>query len=455
MDDAFRANGCSSYEASHYILILFFLKRMSDISKHQNPPFSVPQEARWLNILLSKDTYSLLILKSLEIIEKNNPLLSGISDAYDQVGNLRIDDDFLNSMIMFVSPLTLLDEEFEEPDTVGSVIQEYIEKVNPYELSTPVPLAELVVSLTNIRDGMSVADPMAGTGNLLVEAFKCAPLSEDTPLSITLKGMDYHRSAVFFLKMNLFFNNIYNVDIDSHDSLRSPFITPDGRLEQFDRVFVHVPTGMKELSNFVQEPDPYNRFVYGTSPKSRMDFMLIQNAVAMTKPDGITAVIAGQGILFRGASEGEIRQRMVDDDIIEAIITLPSGVLSHSTISPVIMIFNKSKISDHKGKILFVDGSRLKYDRKGGLTNNIIKEILDVYTSYASISGFSNVAPVGAIKSNEYKLTVSLYIEDSLSTEAVNVREEIMELQNLQIQREKIMQSLFDQYRDLGYLNKN
>lgn len=262
-------------------------------------------------------------------------------------------------------------------------------------------------------------------------------------------------SVALIAKLNMFFNNIHEVEIKIGDSLNSPQLLNEGKLAQFDRVIAEIPLGTGGLADDVVKRDPYRRFVFGNPPKSKGEFLFIQHAIAMTKQDGITGVITAPGVLFRGGVESEIRQSLMENDIIEAIISLPVGMLYGSAIPSTIIVFNKNKNPEKKKKILFIDASKKETDKKKSLSEDDVKSIVETFTDFKAIPGFSHIVSLDEIASKEFNLNVSRYIDDSVKTDRVDVPQAIRELENLEQRRKTVVNSLFAHYRKLGYTNSN
>jgi type I restriction enzyme M protein len=455
---------------ANYVGELLYLKRLSDITDEGEPSDKtqviVPEEARWKNLLSATKNYGDLINKALQSIERSNPSIWNgeltLIDFNDRrLGDLNERDRILSDLIRTFSAISLKEEDLESPYVLGRAFQSFIEQMviksgfQSGEYLTPPILSELIVALIKPQNGMSIADPVLGSGSFLVEAARYVKAHGEESPTLSFSGQEINMSIALIAKLNMFFNNIPQVEIKTGDSINSPQLSKEGKLAQFDRVIAEIPFGTRDLADNILERDPYNRFMYGLPPKSKSEFIFIQHAIAMTKQGGMTGVITAPGVLFRGGAEAEIRQQMMEDDIIDTIIALPAGMFYSSALSAAIIVFNKSKSPERKKKILFIDASKKETDKKKGLSENDVKTIVETFTDFKAVSGFSHIVSLDEIASKEFNLNVSRYIEDSIQSNQIDVPQAIKELETLEQRRKTVVNSLFAHYRKLGYTNSN
>jgi type I restriction enzyme M protein len=453
---------------ANYIGKLLYLKRLSDMNDKgetgNKTQIIVPEEARWENLLNAKQNYGDLINNALKSIERRNPhIWNGELTLIDfndrRLGDLKERDRILSDLIRTFSAISLKDEDLESPDVLGLGFQSFIERIaknselQSGDYLTPAILRELLVSLIKPQNGMSIADPVLGSGGFLVESARYVKSHGGDPATLSFSGQEINVSIALMAKLNAFFNNISQAEIKTGDSINSPLILKEGKLAQFDRVIADIPFGTKDVADNILERDPYIRFKYGLPPKSKGEFVFIQHAIAMTNQGGITAVITAPGVLFRGGTEAEIRQRMIEDDIIDTVIALPAGIFFGSALSAAIIVFNRNRSPERKKKILFIDASKKEADKKKGLSNDTVKKIVETFTDFNVIPEFSQIVTLDEIESNEFNLNVSRYVEDSIPIPQIDVSGAIKELESLEERRRTVVNSLFAHYRKLGYTN--
>jgi len=129
----------------------------------------------------------------------------------------------------------------------------------------------------------------------------------------------------------------------------------------FDRVIANPPFSLKGWGKNTADNDQFGRFPYGTPPKNAGDLAFVQHMIASLNAEGVLGVVMPHGVLFRGSSEKKIRQGILEDDLLEAVIGLPSGLFYGTGIPACLLIVNKKKPVDRKGKVLFVN-SELEYE---------------------------------------------------------------------------------------------
>jgi type I restriction enzyme M protein len=152
--------------------------------------------------------------------------------------------------------------------------------------------------------------------------------------------------------MNVILHGL-QAEIRQGDTLADPKFLEGNGLRKFDFVLAN-PMWNQDGYRDLMENDRLGRFSYGIAPASSADWGWIQHMLASLKPNGRMGVVLDQGVLFRGGAEGKIRQKVVDDDLVECVIALPEK-LFYNTGSPGCLVFlNKNKLRDRKGKVLFI-----------------------------------------------------------------------------------------------------
>src|SRR5215208_8225637 len=143
------------------------------------------------------------------------------------------------------------------------------------------------------------------------------------------------------------------------DTIREPkLLDEDGNLRQFDLVIANPPFSLKNWGREAAESDPWRRFRFGLPPKTKGELAFVQHMVAVLNSTGRMAVVMPHGVLFRGGSEGKIRKGLVEEDLIETIIGLPTNLFYGTGIPAAILALNRGKTLERRGKVLFVDASR-------------------------------------------------------------------------------------------------
>ena len=199
------------------------------------------------------------------------------------------------------------------------------------------------------------------------------------------------------------------------NTLGDPQHIQGGELMSFDRVIANPPFSLKKWGKDTADKDPFGRYPYGTPPKDAGDLAFIQHMIATLNAEGKMGVVVPHGVLFRGSSEKDIRKGILEDDLLEAVIGLPSGLFYGTGIPAALLIINKNKPFDRKGKVLFINGE-LEYQEgknQNKLREKDIAHVLQVYDAYQDENRYSKVISMDEIRENDYNLNIRRYADTS------------------------------------------
>ena len=195
------------------------------------------------------------------------------------------------------------------------------------------------------------------------------------------------------------------------------------------------------------------RFNGKLAPKKKADYAFVQHMIYQLDNKGIIAVVLPNGVLFRGRAEEKIRQRLVEEDLIQAIIGLPVNLFYKTRTPVVIIIYNKNKEETQQNKILFIDASQDFQKRKNQnvLRDKDVEKIVSTLDNYKEIEKYSRIVTLDEIKENNYNLNISRYIDTTEEEEQIDVEQSIKELKQLEQEREKIEATMYSFLKELGY----
>lgn len=255
-------------------------------------------------------------------------------------------------------------------------------------LVTPDSINKLAISILDPREG-SFYDGVAGYGGGLLEAQRNAQKQNNF---LKLYGQEINAKAWAILKIRLFIFGDEESQIYKGDVLNSPVFIEGNALKKFDYVYMDAPFSMR-INNYENlAEDQYSRFFYGMPSRSNGDYAFISHALASLNKEGKAIVVTTVGALFRGAAEGRIRKNIILSDMVEAVISLPSGLYDTTSIPVNLIVFNKSKVESRKNKILFVKADEL-FTEKGRNRRSIsdvdIQKVVDAVQDGSEISEFS------------------------------------------------------------------
>lgn len=401
----------------------------SDEDEYDNT-FFVPERGRWSNIKDLKHDIGSELNKATEAIEEHNQSLEGVLVTIDFNIKNKLSDKKLQDLLSHFSKHRLRNEDFESPDLLGSayeyLIKQFADSAGKKggEFYTPSEVVWLLVSLLKPTAGMRIYDPTAGSGGMLIQTRNYLINKGENPQNLSLYGQEMNLNTWAISKMNMFLHGVVNADIRKGDTLGDPQHTSGGELMSFDRVIANPPFSLKKWGKDVADADPYGRYPYGTPPKDSGDLAFIQHMIASLNAKGKMGVVVPHGVLFRGSSEKEIRKGILEDDLLEAVIGLPSALFYGTGIPAALLIINKDKPTARKDKVLFINGE-LEY-KEGKNQNKLrdidIQHILDVYDAYEDERRYSKVVDLQDIRDNDYNLNIRRYADTSPPPEQFDVK---------------------------------
>ena len=392
--------------------------------------FYVPEKAHWNHIGNLHSDIGSELNKASELIEEANPIIEGVLRTIDFNIKDKLNDKVLRDMISHYGKHRLRNEDFESSDLMGSAYEYLIKKFadsagkSGGEFYTPSEVVKLLVSLLKPTSGMKVYDPTVGSGGMLIQMRHYLKKHGDDPKNISLNGQENNRGTWAICRLNMFLQGVFNADIRYGDTLGDPKHLENGKIMLFDRVIANPPFSLKKWGKDQADNDPYGRYPYGTPPKDAGELAFIQHMIASLKSDGSMGVVVPHGVLFRGSSEKEIRKGILEDDLLEAVIGLPSALFYGTGIPAALLIINKNKPSDRKGKVLFINGE-LEYQEgknQNKLRDEDTQHILNVYDAYQDEKRYSKVVSMDEIQENDYNLNIRRYADTSPPPEQFDVK---------------------------------
>ena len=475
-------------EYKDYIFGMLFLKRMNDvfsseadkkkkdfsskgidkkdIDKILDEPslyesFYIPKEARWNRLKDLNLNIGPQLDKAFRAIEDcpTNSELIGVLTTTDYNNKERVSDKKLSQLLILFDGLNLTNENLEEEDMLGKAYEYLIKQfadeggAKGGEFYTPPEVARLLVRLLKPQEGSRIYDPTVGSGGMLIQSMRHIKESGYNYKNVSLFGQEINISTWAICKMNMIFHDAKGADIKKGDTLRNPAHTEGGILKTFDIVIANPPFSLKNWGKPEAENDNYNRYIYGIPPTSYGDLAFVSHMIASLNQTGRMGTVIPHGVLFRGGAEGKIREGIIKEDIIEAIIGLPPNIFYGTGIPAALLIINKNKESEKKDKIFFIDASSgfEKVGNKNKLREEDLVKIVATFDDCEDVEKYARVVPREEIKENEYNLNISRYIDTSDEEEAVNITAVIKEIEDLKSKESDIEDKLNDYLKELGY----
>ena len=416
------------------------------------PSFFVPPRARWHEPFINENGDKRPALKDLktnigeeldmalaEIEEKDQ---SGVLDDVlknnikfnAKKGKTRVPDERWKELLdHFNNPdFKLINDNFEFPDLLGAAY-EYLIKFfadsagkKGGEFYTPSEVVRLMVQLVKPESGMKIYDPTCGAGGMLIQSHDYIEEQGQNAENLGLYGQELDPMVWAISVMNLIMHNIPNPKIENGDTLETPLHLEAGRIRTFDRILANPPFAMNYSRVNLKNPE---RFRFGDAPeKGKADLMFVQHMVASLNNDGIMATVMPHGVLFRGGQEAVIREKMVDENIIEAIISIPGGLFYGTGIPACIIVINKDKPDHLRDKILFInaDAEFAEEKARNRLRPEDIEKIDTVFHEQREIASYSRLVDKSEIQRHEYNLNIRRYVDNTPPEEPEDVRAHLM-----------------------------
>lgn len=409
--------------------------------------FFVPLRARWHESWIDdkgdevpalkdlKHDIGNMLNKAIAAIEDENDALSGVLknniDFNAVKGKTKIPDQKWKDLLdHFNQPqFVLVNENFEFPDLLGAAY-EYLIKYfadsagkKGGEFYTPAEVVRLLVQLTKPQAGNTVYDPTAGSGGFLIQAHQYVEDQGRDPNDLALYGQDSNGTVWSICNMNMILHNITHFSIENGDTLEEPLILENGQPRKFDRVLANPPFSQNYSRTNMQFASRFREFCPETGKKA--DLMFVQHMIASLKPDGHMATIMPLGVLFRGGKEKLIRELLINDDIIEAIISLPPGLFYGTGIPACVLVLNKSKPDSLRDKVLFINADREYAEGKNQnkLRPEDIEKIDYVFTHKLSVFKYSRLVEKGeVVNQHDYNLNIRRYVDNTPEPEPEDVQ---------------------------------
>lgn len=377
-----------------------------------------------------------------KIIENFGFKFSGILNTYDR--SLDVVYRVMEFVDMNVTKKAVLDESASNSvsSLFNSVLVSYAEHNSKSvgESFTPPEITELLVKIIHPVSGESVYDPVCGSGSLLIKAFK-----EVENYEMNFSGQEINLHTAQICKMNMIINNIEKYSrIEVGDTIQNPKFVSDIGLNKFDVILANPPFGIGEWSYEVGANDTYKRFERGLPPRKRGEYAFILHSIESLKreADSRLAIVASNGALIRSGSEGEIRRKLVEENLLDAVIGLPSNLFYGTAISCNILVFKMNR--KDKG-VLFIDASELYYEKdriKRGLSSEHIEKISSIYKDYKGVESISYLASYSELLDNDFNLSVSKYVNKRGYDKQIDIISELQEISELEHKLNKVQKEI-------------
>lgn len=319
------------------------------------------------------------------------------------------------------------------------------------EYYTPPEVSDLLAALLDPQPGDSICDPTCGSASLLMKCGKWVAERYHSK-NYELYGQEAIGSTWSLAKMNMFLHGEDNHKIEWGDTIRNPkLLDKNANLMLFDVVTANPPFSLEKWGVDDVSNDHYGRFRRGLPPKTKGDYAFILHMIETMKPKtGRMGVVVPHGVLFRGSSEGKIRQKLIEENLLDAVIGLPEKLFFGTGIPAAILIFKKSKVDDN---VLFIDASRDFNSGKNQnqLSENNIATIVKTYCNGNNVDKFAHLASLKEIRDNDYNLNIPRYVDTFEEEEKIDLMAVRAERKKLQSKLAELESEMANYLEELGY----
>ncbi|HLX55341.1 MAG TPA: type I restriction-modification system subunit M [Aquella sp.] len=482
--DTFRGTmNSSSYK--DYILSMLFVKYLSDFYKEKleqitqrydgdqdriqralsREKFVLDKTCTFDYLLANKEKDNLgeIINKALEKIEEDNVgKLEGIFRNIDfnnrqTLGDTKERNSLLRNLLddFNDSRLDLRPSALEGNDIIGDSYEYLIAHfagdagAKGGEFFTPSQVSTILAKLAGAKDGDRIYDPTCGSGSLLVKASK-----EVGSPNFAIYGQEKNGQTHSLCRMNMYLHEINDADIRWGDTIRNPQHVESGHLMKFDVVVANPPFSLDKWADLDEKTksfnDPYDRFAnYTTPPKSKGDYAFVIHMIQSLNENGRMCVVLPHGVLFRGASEGKIRQKLIDENLLDTVIGLPANLFYGTSIPACILVFKKNRSNKD---VLFIDASRefTKAKNQNSLTEENINKIVSTYRNRKEVEKYAHVATLEEIKENDYNLNIPRYVDTFEEEEEIDLEATKVAISKLEVEISEIKVKMNQYLKELG-----
>lgn len=495
-----------------YVLPLMFVKYLSDTYEEKLDelkeeysgerlerqkkylPFTVASDCNFRSLYAQRhaDNIGQLINQAMRQIENdNNQQFGGVLSTVDYnsenaLGTREHKNAILRELLEDFVTLDLRPSQIEVKD--GQVPADVIGDAYEYMIGqfasmagkkagsfyTPAAVSEVMARLVDAKPGDRVYDPTCGSGSLLIKAAK------KQADAVSIYGQEVNGSSVAMARMNMYIHEIRDAKIAWGDTLANPqFKDDDGNLMSFDVIVANMPfskdkwaagfnpggesSGKKDkngkaLKVFKMEAklDKHHRFDWGVPPASKGDWAFLLHMIHSLAVNGRMAAVAPHGVLFRGASEGLIRKKVIEENLLDAVIGLPENIFYGTSIPACILVFKKNRKNTD---VLFIDASKkdengnfryVKASNQNELAEKHIQDIVSAYQNRQDIDKFAHVATLDEIKENDYNLNIPRYVDTFEEEPLVDIEQVNANIARLKVEIAEAEKQMDAYLKELG-----
>ena len=438
-----------------YIFPLVFFKRICDVrdeeyqkyvddggeeyaeSMMQYSAIKIPMEAHWNVVFNVSENIGQALVDAFRTIEMMNPpkkidnrLVGGLEGIFGDkaiwTNKNKMPDAIIRNLLNSFNKLTLSLAACPA-DEMGTGYEYLIGKFaddaghTAQEFYTNRTVVELMAEILQLQPHESIYDPNCGSGGMLIKSLTHLKEKGEEWRDVKVFGQEINAGTAAIARMNLYLHGIHDFSIVNDDTLERPAFTNGGRVQQFDVVLANPPYSIKQWNREAFEHDKYGRNFLGTPPQDCADYAFIQHILAsLDEKNGRCAILLPLGLLSKVA-EYDMRTNLIKSDLLEAIIGLGPNLFYNSPMEAMIMVCNRNKPSELKGKVLFINAVKevVRKNAESKLETHHIEKISSAYFGKKDVDNFCKVVDTKTIIDNGSNMTISLYVMPKIEREEV------------------------------------
>ena len=478
--DTFRGTMDSS-QYKDYILSMLFVKHLSDFYKEkyeeissryegdkdrikralEREKFILDETCTFEFLLKNKEADNLgeIINKALARIEEDNlEKLEGIFRNVDfnnrqVLGDTKERNSILRNLLEDFSDtrLDLRPSNLIGNDIIGDSYEYLISHFasdagkKGGEFFTPSEVSTILAKLVSAKEGERIYDPTCGSGSLLIKASK-----EVGNHNFAIYGQEKNGQTQALCRMNMYLHEINDAKITWGDTIRNPLHIENDHLMKFDVIVANPPFSLDKWGADEAQNDTFKRFRnYAIPPKSKGDYAFVIHMIQSLNENGRMAVVLPHGVLFRGSSEGKIRQALIDENLLDAVIGLPANLFFGTGIPACILVFKKNR---QNKDILFIDASNEfeKGKNQNNLNEDQIAKIIATYNNRQEVEKYAHLASIEEVKTNEYNLNIPRYVDTFEEEEQIDLEATKTNIATLELELSEIKTKMNKFLSELG-----
>jgi type I restriction enzyme M protein len=481
--DTFRGTVDPS-EYKNYILVMLFVKYISDVWRDKEEQylqqfdgdqerverrmkrerFVLPKDAGYYSLYEQRNAQNLgeIIDIALAAIEETNiEKLQGVfrNISFNSEANLgqtkQRNERLKNLLNDFHDPrLDMRPSRIGGLDVIGNAYEYLIGKFaagagkKGGEFYTPAEVSRLLAMLLDPQPGERIYDPTCGSGSLLI---KCAEEVDGEDYS--LWGQESNGSTWALAMMNMFLHDVSQPHIAWEDTIRAPQHLEGDNLMRFNVVTANPPFSLDKWGAGTAANDPHGRFWRGVPPKSKGDYAFITHMIESTyvegSQNGRVGVVVPHGVLFRGGAEGKIRQKLIEENLLDAVIGLPANLFFGTGIPAAIFLFKRQRTNR---SVLFIDASG---EFEAGSNQNKLRpqeleKILATYAARQTVEKYAYLAEFAELEENDFNLNIPRYVDTFEPEPPIDIGKTQKEIESIKKTITNTENQMLEYLRELG-----